>query len=307
LLRLSIIAPVVILSACSAEPIQLKVTTYNVLCSFCGDGHFDDNPYDDWATRLPYLKDQLAAHDADLIGLQELLYTGPNPEQSIDDEVEVLGGRGPVYASIYYERDPSDFRSSMDYPDATILYKVDRFELTRSGHFWLSPTPDEAFSAGFDPDGQLPRLLVWAEFKIKETSQSLVFATTHVDNNRPSQELSSPLIRSRLQEIAGELPVILVGDFNSGLEHPAYLDLTQDSEYPFEDTYSLATAPIATGDANLIEAYPWQRRIDHIFVQPSARFEVKDWSIDLMTYAEGSRTPSDHRPVHTTLELLTDQ
>ena len=28
------------------------VTTYNVLCSFCGDGHFDDNPYDDWATRL---------------------------------------------------------------------------------------------------------------------------------------------------------------------------------------------------------------------------------------------------------------
>ena len=98
--------------------------THNVLCSFCGDGHFDDNPYDDWATRLPHLQRQLAAYDADLIGLQELVYTAPNPDRAIDDEVAALGGRGSVYASIYYERDPDDPRSSMDYPDATILYKT---------------------------------------------------------------------------------------------------------------------------------------------------------------------------------------
>lgn len=304
--RLMIALLSIFAAACSNDPIQLKITTYNVLCSFCGDGHFDDNPYDDWNTRLPHLQDQLAVYDADLIGLQELLYTSPNSERAIDDEVAALGGRGPTYASIYYERDPSDFRSSMDYPDATILYKTDRFDLIRKGHFWLSPTPDEAFSTGFDPDGQLPRILIWAELQVRDSEQRLIFATTHVDNNRPSQELSAPLIRNRLTQIAGDLPIILVGDFNSGLEHPAYIDLTQHDTHPFADSYHLAQTPTATGDTQLIEDYYWQRRIDHIFVKPAAQFTITDWSIDLRTYADGSRTPSDHRPIHATVDLLTD-
>ena len=310
--RLMMAACIVLAVSCSSDPIglndpiRLKITTYNVLCSFCGDGHFDDNDYDDWPTRLPHLRDQLADYDADLIGLQELLYTAPNPDRAIDDEVAALGGRGPTYTSIYYERDPSDFRSSMDYPDATILYKTERFDFVRKGHFWLSPTPDQAFSAGFDPDGQLPRILVWVELQVKKTNQNLIFATTHVDNNRPSQELSAPLIRERLTRIAAHLPIILVGDFNSGLEHPAYIDLTQHDTQPFIDTHSLAASPKATGDAQLIEDYYWQRRIDHIFIHPADRFEVSDWSIDLRTYADGTRTPSDHRPVHATVDLLTD-
>ena len=52
----------------------------------------------------------------------------------------------------------------------------------------------------------------------------------------------------------------------------------------------------------MIEAYYWQRRIDHI-IQPAERFEVTDWSIDLSSYADGTRTPSDHRPVHATVQL----
>ena len=175
-----------LLSACAEEPIELRITSYNVMCSFCGDGHFDDDEYDDWATRLPHLKAQLASHDADLIGLQELLYTGPNPERGITDEIADLGGRGPTYSSVYYERDPNDLTSTMDYPDATILYKTARFSLIDQGHFWLSPTPDTAFSTGFDPAGQLPRLVVWVKLQVKDSEQHLVFATTHVDNNSPS-------------------------------------------------------------------------------------------------------------------------
>ena len=118
-------------TACSSEPITLKVTSFNVLCSICGDGHFDDDPYDGWATRLPHLQDALARQDADVIGLQELLYTYTNPDRSIHDEVADLGGRGATYGSIYYERDPSDPNSSMDYPDETILYR--KAMLTRPG------------------------------------------------------------------------------------------------------------------------------------------------------------------------------
>ena len=300
-----------LLCACAEDPIELnpielKVTAYNVLCSFCGNGHFDDDPYDDWGTRLPHLQAQLAAFDADLIGLQELLYTFPNDARGIRDEVADLGGRGDVYASVYYERDPSDINSSMDYPDATILYRKAMFEKTRHGQVWLSPTPDTAFSTGFDPGGQLPRLVFWAEFKIIDREQSLIFATTHVDNNSPSQELSSPLIRSRLKSIAGDLPVILVGDFNSDLTHPAYLDLTQNADWPLSDTWSMAQQPRATGDAQRIEAYPFELRIDHIFVHPENSFEVLDWNIDLSSYSEGSRMPSDHRPINAKLRLLTD-
>ena len=288
-------------------PLTLRVTAYNVMCSFCGDGHFDAYDYDDWPTRLPHLQQQLAAHDADLIGLQELLYTYENPATNVRDEVADLGGRGEVYGSIYYERDMDDPHSSMDYPDATILYRKSMFEPVRSGHFWLSPEPDEPFSTGFDPAGQLPRIVVWAELKLLDRERSVIFATTHVDNNSPSQELSAPLIRERMKAIAAGLPVIIVGDFNAGMEHPAYEDLVGDADWPLADTYSLTEAPRGDGPESWVNDYPWVERIDHIFVRPAEAFEVSDWWIDLAPYnEEGPKFASDHRPVHAEFTIKED-
>jgi endonuclease/exonuclease/phosphatase family metal-dependent hydrolase len=285
------------------EPLHLTVMTFNVMCSFCGDGHFDDDEYDDWETRLPHLLAAIERQKPDLIGVQELFYTAPVAARGIRDEVADLGGRGPLYRSIYFLRDPDVPTAIMDNPDATILYRADRFKARRSGSFWLSPTPDIPFSTGFDPDGQLARLVIWAELEEINSGRRLLFATTHVDNNSPSQELSAPVIRSRLKALAGDLPLIVVGDFNAGMDHAAYRDLIGDADYPLSDTYSAAAAPRAIGSAERIDGYAWRSRIDHIFSAPAAAFAVDDWVIDLTRYAQGSRAPSDHRAITASLRL----
>ncbi|MGE3673895.1 MAG: hypothetical protein AB7K71_29760, partial [Polyangiaceae bacterium] len=124
-------------------PKPFKVMTYNVLCSFCkGD------EYDAWDDRKLYFKDIFARHDADLYGLQELAFG-----TEVDQMLELVDG----FSSVYYAAADSNFT----YPDASILYRAERFDLLDSGEFWLSPTPDEPSSIGFSPP-QVPRLVVWA-------------------------------------------------------------------------------------------------------------------------------------------------
>jgi endonuclease/exonuclease/phosphatase family metal-dependent hydrolase len=95
------------------------------------------------------------------------------------------------------------------------------FEEVEHGFYWLSPTPDEPYSTGF-ANPQLARLVVWARLRALAEDHEFVFATTHFDNNSPSQELSAPLVLERTAALADELPVIMVGDFNSQPVDPAY-------------------------------------------------------------------------------------
>jgi endonuclease/exonuclease/phosphatase family metal-dependent hydrolase len=301
-MRLPIIIVAVIAgTACpepEPEPLNLRVMTFNVMCSFCGDGHFDDETYGDWAERLPHLQEIIRRHDADLIGLQELFYTRPGANQT--DEVADLLGRSETYDALYYES-----REVFDYPDATILYRKARFTPIEQGVFWLSPTPDEPYSTGFDPGGQLSRLVYWAVFQEIESGRTVAFTTTHFDNNTPSQELSAPLLLERTAGLAADHPLIVTGDFNADLSDPAYTILTGasgDGTHSLRNTFDAVDQPTVIGTQ---EDYPWDLRIDHIFLGGAATeaAEVLDWTIDLSVYGTENRHPSDHRAMSTTLRI----
>ena len=207
-------------SGTESTAFDVKVMTYNVLCSFCPGLGADQ--HDPWAERAPLLRDLFAEYDLDLIGVQELTYTAPGANYS--DEVRDL--TGDTYEAIYYEN-----AQLMDYPDATLLYRASRFAEHDRGFFWLSSTPDVPLSADFDPDGQLARLVTWAELEDLDSGEHFIFVTTHFDNNSPSQTLSAPLFLSRMKPLADRLPVIITGDFNSNLSTEAYSILT-GSESP---------------------------------------------------------------------------
>lgn len=276
-----------------AQPVDLKVMTYNVLCSFCPGLGADQ--HDPWDERAPLIRELFVEYDLDLIGVQELAYSSAGPNNS--DEVRDL--TGDRYGAIYYENP-----TLMDYPDATILYRKSRFEALDQGFFWLSSRPDEPFSADFDPGGQFARVVAWAELEDRASGERFVFVTTHFDNNAPSQELSAPLFLSRLMPLAAERPVLITGDFNSNLSSEAYRILTNSPDLVLENASDLATSPArAVGEPEPVSAYKWEDRIDHIFLAGQAHWQVNDWLVDLRRSGPNDHHLSDHHAMVSDLRM----
>lgn len=269
-----------------SQPASLKVMTYNILCSFC-----DPRNYDPWTDRLPHFGDIFARHDPDLIGIQELTPLG--------DEVAQIRAQAPGHEAVYFAPPGGD-----SYPDALILYRASRFALLEHGEYWLSPTPDVPRSVGF-VRLQFPRLVVWARLMDLQAGRAIYFATTHVDNNSPSQELSAPLIQARTAPFVAEVPVIVVGDFNSRPNSTAYGLLTGDPArgFVFQDSFDLSAWRIVTNQTPE-PPYDVDDRIDHIFLAgDGVNWSVTDWLADLTVYGPLQRYPSDHVPVVASVEL----
>jgi len=267
-----------------AEP--LRVMTFNVLCSLCKTGE-----YDPWDERLGYFADIFARHDPDLMGLQELT--------PLAGEVDALLVAAPGRGALYFQEE-----GWPPYPDAAIFYKKSRFEVLEQGQYWLSPTPDAPRSTGF-ADPQLPRLVVWARLLDKAGSREMFFASTHFDNNSPSQELSAPLVLERTAPFAETLPVVFVGDFNSQPSDAAYQTLTTDEShgFAFQNAYDLAPSPGIVENQDPDPSYDPASRIDHVFVAGAGvAWSATSWAADLYAYGEKQRYPSDHFAIATTLD-----
>ena len=262
------------------EPAPLRVMTFNVLCSLCGSEEFDP-----WEERLAYFGDIFARHDPDLIGIQELT--------PLAGEVEQILEQAPGRAALYFAPE-----SGLPYPDATIVYRTERFEVLEHGEYWLSPTPDEPRSTGF-ADPQLPRLLVWARLADLENDGELYFASTHFDNNVPSQELSAPLVKERtLPYLDG--PVVVVGDFNAKPPSPGYEILMTEAlhGFAFVDTFDRAAEPGIVSNQEPVPSYDTGARIDHVLLAgTAAEWTVEAWAADLTVYGPSERYPSDHFPI----------
>ena len=263
-----------------AGPQPLRLMSFNVLCSIC------DPAFDKWTVRLGYFQDLFARLDPDLVGLQELIFP---------DEVDELVALMPhAYAAVYWPGEGS----LNAYPDATVLYRIDRFELQDQGFFWLSPTPDVPASTGFAPS-QLVRLVTWTRLKRLADGRELTFATTHFDNNPPSQPKSAPLLLERAEPWAAAGPTVVVGDFNSKPDSEAYRTLATGVDgagFHLQNAYDLAAA--VGKDANLDPPPAWapEHRIDHVWLA-GASWTCPTWTVDLHEYGDKVLFPSDHRAI----------
>ncbi len=261
----------------AAQPIG--VMTFNVLCSFC------DGSYDPWIERLDYIGDVFKRHDPDLIGVQELTPIGNDVEQILE--------QAPGYKALYFDGDPI-------YPDALILYRSERYELKERGDYWLSPTPDKPYTAGFADGAQFNRLVVWGIFEDKTTGDRLYFANTHFDNNTPSQEKSAPLLKERTAPHVDDQPVLVVGDFNSKPDSKAYGILTDATGgFSLKNSHDRSRTVSAESNLTAPPAYPFETHIDHIFTAGAAdAWDVEQWTVDQYVYGDDDKFPSDHYPIY---------
>ena len=258
----------------------MNIMTFNIRCDKISD---QENA---WQYRKDFASQMINFYEVDILGTQEVL------KNQLYDLLERL----PGYKILGVGR--IDGKEKGEH--SAIFYKYQLFDVEKSGHFWLSEKPQEPGSKGWD--AACERIVTWAIFKQKKTGNKFVFFNTHFDHiGELARNESALLLKKKIVEIAGSLPVILTGDLNLPPEAEAVKSLLKDD--------FLLDARRAS---NLVYGPPWsfhdfgripmpyRKLIDYILV---------DKAIKVNKYACISETHnsvflSDHNPVLAQLKFV---
>ena len=284
---------------------QLRVASYNVRY---------DNPrdsLDNWKYRKDVMGKQILFHDFDIFGTQEGLH-----HQLVD-----LSERLPNYDYIGVGRD--DGESAGEH--SAIFYKTNMFELLDKGDFWLSQDSSQP-NKGWD--AVLPRICSWGKFREKSSGFIFFFFNVHFDHvGTVARKESAKLIINKINELAGNYPTMLTGDFNVDQNSDSYLVLNNSDI--LKDTYDKALlryGPKGTFNSFKINTRS-ESRIDHIFVTKdfcvhkhgvlSDTYQTSATDLqelansgaypqEITLYQNQARLPSDHYPVISVIEYKCD-
>ena len=270
------------INACTAKtnssiaPVQLNLMTFNIRY---------DNPADsanNWKYRKAFATEMIRNNDVDVLGTQEVLFSQLN-------DIRVLL---PEYA--YEGVGRKDGKTEGEF--SAVFYKKAKFELLKSGTFWLSENPTYVGVKGWD--AAIERIVTWVLLKEKSTGKEFAFINTHFDHiGQVARRESAKLLLSKADEIAKDLPVIVTGDFNATPDSEVIRIITDvNSSNHLTDSRSLA--PSILGPAWTFHGFgkvPMETRsvIDYIFVKNG----VSVSQLSVISEMSGSTYLSDHNPV----------
>lgn len=263
----------------SKKNTSTRVMTYNIRLATKSDS------VNYWPNRKALVAGLINYHRPDLLGVQEAL-----PEQM--DELEQLL---PQFS--YYGVGRDDGKRKGEF--SAIFYRKDRFKLLDAGTFWLSETPEVPGSKSWD--AAITRICSWVKFRDRQTKKTFYHFNTHYDHiGEQARENSSHLVVQRLKGMAGNLPVVITGDFNVPATASAYTTLVNGTG--IRDAQELSEIP-PYGPNQSFNGFKFCRmpsaKIDFIFVRTGIR--VKQHAV--LTDSFENRYPSDHFPVLAEIEL----
>jgi endonuclease/exonuclease/phosphatase family metal-dependent hydrolase len=260
----------------------VRALTYNVRRDVASDGEFD------WAARRDAVASTLRFHRPDVIGLQEPL------AHQYADVREAL----PAYEWVGRSRNADDGDGEF----CPVGYRPGRFDLLDSGTFWLSETPEEPGSVGWDASH--PRIATRVRLRENRTGRELTYLNTHFDHEgERARRESARLLVERLAETRDGDPAVVAGDFNCtpGSDPHAVLAGAGEFESPLVDARE-ATPHRPHGPTTTktdFESLVPDTRIDHAFV---AGLDVAGYAVATDMGGDGW-FPSDHLPVVVDLAL----
>lgn len=262
--------------------LRLTLLTYNIRFATAADGP------DSWPHRRELALGVLDRHDADFVGLQEVLRS----------QLDEITARFPGYAIIGVGRD--DGATGGEH--TAILYRPARFAIAEAGTFWLSDTPAEIASTSWG--NTITRTCTWARLIDRSSGRGVYIYNTHLDHvSQPSRERSTRLITEHIAQRSHPDPVVLMGDFNAGESNPAFTGLlTPAPGGPgLIDTFRAVHPDAdAVGTFHAFKGARDGEKIDHILVTPGA--SIRAAGID--HHQEDDRYPSDHFPVWASVSFL---
>ncbi|MBP7636804.1 MAG: endonuclease/exonuclease/phosphatase family protein, partial [Kiritimatiellae bacterium] len=287
----------------AAQTSPFRMATFNIRLAGASVAKPADRPPNSWTCRVDRVCALIAKRGFDLIGLQEA------QANQIDD---MLARMGAAWAYVGVGREDG-MRGG---EHSCIFYKKERFEVLKSGTFWLSETPEVPGSKSWAT--ACPRVCTWADMKDLKTGKTFVCFNTHLDHmSKEARRNGMALILARMARYAQGRPVLLTGDMNAMPEkRPAdtavvqadfnragpkdpqatggpYLIATANLRDSFDISRTPHAGPIKTFSGFKYVAHPEGQPIDYIFV--SAGIHVLSHAT--IDDSENQLYPSDHFPV----------
>jgi len=285
-LFLAVLSALCLFRTAAAEEGIFRVMSFNILTSFDGKAN-------DWDGRKDLVAAEIKEVDPLLFGVQE----------ATQYEMDDLCTAFPEYAFIGVGRD--DGKQGGEY--CAVFYKKDNLEVKDSGTFWLSETPDEPGTRGWD--AACKRVVSWGKFYCPVCKKTFVYANTHFDHISEAARVASAklvLERADILTEGGKLPFFISGDFNCNMKSEAYGMLTTgfDKYKGFSDTFKTAekvTAPVARtwNDMGNIPTDDEDLHIDFIFINDQVEAKAFQINNDL----RDGQYPSDHNSIFAELKL----
>jgi endonuclease/exonuclease/phosphatase family metal-dependent hydrolase len=261
------------LSQNAAPTETLCVMSYNLRFA-------SSNPPNAWPVRRPLMSEVILKFSPDVIGTQEGLF------QQLKD----LAADLPGYAWLGIGRD--DGREQGEF--MAVFYRTNRLQPLSTNFYWLSDTPEIPGSSTWGNKNR--RMVTTVKFRDLNRKTEFYFLNTHFDHEiQLAREKSAELVRQRVQQLPGSLPILLVGDFNAAAgTNKAYLRLTQEDF--FKDTWPLARERRNEGIATFNGFQGIRKngpRIDWILLRGKATVDAAE----IVTFSRDNQFPSDHFPI----------
>jgi len=294
-------APLAPKAAVQTEP--FRVATFNIRLAGASVERPADKSPNSWTCRVDRVCALITKRGFDLVGLQEA------QANQIDD---MLARLGASWTYVGVGRD--DGKRSGEF--SCIFYRKDRFEVRKSGTFWLSETPEVPGSKSWKT--VCTRVCTWADMKDLKTGKTFVAFNTHLDHvSKDARRNGMKLILERMARYAQGRPVFLTGDMNAtpdkcpvdvavlqadfnraGPKDPhaaggPYAVATANLRDSFDVSRTPHTGPLKTFSGFKYVERPEGQPIDYIFV--SAGIHVLSHAT--LDDSENQLYPSDHFPV----------
>ena len=245
---LSVFILLFITSSLTAQ--DMNVMTFNIRLNTSSDS----------LNAWPYRKDNAASeilfHKVHILGVQEALH-----DQMVD-----LQQRLPQYRSVGGGRD--DGKEKGEY--SAIFYDTTRLQVLQTKMFWLSETPEVPGSKSWD--AAITRMVTWAKFKDKKTKKIFFAFNTHFDHiGKIARRESAKLLLQRVNEIAGNIPAVITGDFNAEpADEPVQVIINKNDPLHLIDSKEISQTP-HYGPAGTFNGFKNKERndqpIDYIFLK----------------------------------------
>lgn len=266
-------------TAAQSDEEGLRVMSYNIRYLNNRDGD------DVWPNRRDAVFETI--RQADVVGLQEVVL----------EQFEQIRAATPEMQWYGVGRDDGQQAGEM----TAIGWRTDRCKVTNKGTFWLSDTPNEVGSRGWD--AALPRVASWIEFTDSRQGMELLLVNTHFDHVGLAARLqSAKLLRTWIAKNRGDRPAILTGDLNATEDQPPLQMLLKSSDVdaqPLTDARAVTQTPDEgpTGTWNGFKQISEGRRIDYIAIVGDLQV-TKYRTLDPRTAED--RFASDHLPLMAT-------
>lgn len=244
------------LSAKQESRVNVRWGTFNIRLK----NSKDDKLGWGWDVRKTRVAEYVRNNGIDIVGMQEVLHAQLTDLQELLPEYDYVGvGR-------------HDGKTEGEY--SPVFFRKDKYEALEKGNFWLSETPDEAGSKGWD--AALERIASYVKLRDKATGKVFMAVNTHFDHiGKVARKESAKLIMSKIQDIVGKNPAVVTGDFNVTEEDEAYITMTTN-EFRMNDAYHMTAHHTGTSYTfhDFCREDPLKcEKIDFIFLTPTIKVE----------------------------------